>query len=88
MLTSVDGSEYLLETTTFEGREIAGLNVRFDLPITAASDALELRIRSVARSTRADGASKLRLSIYNPVDQRFDTAVEITPGDTAQHTLW
>lgn len=84
MLTAVDGSEYLVNTTTFEDRQIAGINLKFELPLAQASDMLELRVRSVARATRGDGTSRLRMSIYNPVDGRFDTVVEQAPGTTAQ----
>ncbi len=87
MLVSADASEYLVETTTFDGREIAGINVKFDLPVTAATDVLELRVRSVARSTRIDASSRLRMSIYNPVDQRFDTCVELAPSTTGVQTM-
>jgi dipeptidyl aminopeptidase/acylaminoacyl peptidase len=85
-LTAVDGQEYDLTTATSEGREIAGINVRFDLPVLAAVDVLELRVRLVARSSRAGGDSVLRTSIYNPVDGRFDTAVEL-PASTSATTL-
>jgi len=47
-------------------REIEGINVRFDLPVLAAVNVLELRVRLVARSSRAGGDSILRTSIYNP----------------------
>ncbi|MCA3009178.1 MAG: PD40 domain-containing protein [Phycisphaerales bacterium] len=75
-LRDADGDEYLLTTATIDGREIAGINVRFDLPVAAAADALELRVRIRLRSSRADGDAILRTSFYNPVDERFDTAVE------------
>lgn len=75
-LVSADGEEYLLTTTGSDDREIAGINVRFDLPVVAATDVLELRVRSVARSSRGGAGSRLRMSIYNPVDERFDTVVE------------
>jgi hypothetical protein len=76
MLRAVDGDEYQLTTTTVDGREIAGINVRFDLPV-AAEDVLELRVRIRLRVDRADGDSMLRTSLYNPVDERFDTVVEL-----------
>jgi hypothetical protein len=75
MLRAVDGDEYQLTTTTVDGREIAGINVRFDLPV-AAEDVLALRVRIRLRVDRADGDSMLRTSLYNPVDERFDTVVE------------
>lgn len=83
-LAAVDGSEFRIVTTTFDGREVAGINCRFDLPVPAATDLVELRIRAVARSTRDGGDSVLRMSIYNPVDERFDTAVEIPAASTAR----
>lgn len=85
-LQSADGDEFVVVTETLDGREVAGINVRFTLPIAAATDVLELRIRAVARSTRAGGDSVLRMSIYNPVDERFDTAFE-TPAATTARTM-
>lgn len=82
-LTAADGDEYEVTTATVEGREIAGLNVRFDLPVAAATDVQELRVRLVLRASRAGGDSQLRTSIYNPLDQRFDTAVELPAATTA-----
>lgn len=74
-LRTADGDEYLLTTTTVDGREIAGINVRFDLPV-AAEDVDGLRVRIRLRADRGDGDSLLRTSLYNPVDERFDTVVE------------
>lgn len=85
-LVGVDGDEFVVWTQTLEGREIAGINCRFDLPVAAAEDVLELRVRAVAHTDRADGDAKLRMSIYNPVDERFDTVVEL-PGATTPQTL-
>ena len=86
-LVDVDGSEYELTTATSAGREVAGINVRFDLPVVAATDVLELRVSATARSTRIGGDSMLRMSLYNPVDERFDTVVERTPTATTAQTL-
>ncbi len=86
-LTAEDGQEYALTTTTIDGREIAAINVRFDLPVTAATDVLELRVRLLARASRIDGDSVLRSSIYHPVDERFDTAVELEPSGINLQTL-
>ncbi len=85
-LVAEDGDEVAVLTANFEGREIAGINCRFDLPVLLATSVLELQVRVVARSTRADGDSVLRLSIYNPLDERFDTAVEL-PAATATRVL-
>jgi len=74
-LRAADGDEYLLTTTTVDGREIAGINVRFDLPVPA-EDVIALRVRIRLRADRGDGDSLLRTSLYNPVDERFDTVVE------------
>lgn len=82
-LASVDGDEYLLTTASIEGREVAGINVRFDLPVTASTAVQELRVRIVARTSRGGGTSLLRTSIYNPLDERFDTAVELPAATTA-----
>lgn len=86
-LVAIDDDEFRILSATIDGREVAGINCRFDLPVSEATDTLELRIRAVARATRVGGDSTLRMSIYNPVDERFDTAVEIVPANTASHTL-
>jgi Tol biopolymer transport system component len=86
-LTAEDGQEYALTTTTIDGREIAAINVRFDLPVPAATDVLELRVRLLARASRINGDSVLRSSIYNPVDERFDTVVELAPSSPSLQTL-
>lgn len=83
-LAATDGNEFRIVTTAFDGREVAGINCRFDLPVPAAIDVVELRIRAVARATRSDGDSVLRMSIYNPVDERFDTAVEVAAATDAR----
>ncbi len=85
-LATADGDEYIVTTTTIAGREVAGINVVFDLPVTTATDVLELQVTLVARSTRSGGDSLLRSSIYNPLDERFDTVVEI-PAATSATTL-
>lgn len=87
-LASADGDEFLLTTATDgDGGEVAGINCRFDLPVVDAAEALELRARVVARSSRVGGGSVLRVSLYNPVDERFDTAVELAPASTDPQTL-
>ena len=78
-----DGDALVVWTGTFDLREVAGINCRYDLPVAAAEDVLELRVRAVARTTRADGDAVLRMSIYNPVDERFDTVVERAATDTS-----
>ncbi len=82
-LRDADGDEYLLTTTTSDGREIAGINVRFDLPVAEAAELVELRVRIRLRCSRADGDAQVRTSLYNPVDERFDTVVERPASTTA-----
>jgi hypothetical protein len=86
-LAAADGAEFVVWTETLEGREIAGINCRFDLPVTVAEDLLELRVRAVARTTRAGQDAVLRMSIYNPVEQRFDIVVEQAANDTTAQTM-
>jgi hypothetical protein len=86
-LVAADGDELVVATVTFDRRELAGINCRFDLPVVRADDTLELHVRAIARVGRSDGDSVLRMSIYNPVDERFDTVVELAPGGTAARTL-
>lgn len=82
-LAEADGDAFALATATSAGREVAAISVRFDLPVDAATDVLALHVRLVARTTRAGAGSWLRSSIYNPVDERFDTAVELPAATTA-----
>jgi hypothetical protein len=86
-LVDADGDEFELTTKTFDLREVAGINCRFDLPVPAANDVLTLAVRVVLRVSRIDGDSKLRLSLYNPVESRSDTVVELSPGATTAQTL-
>jgi hypothetical protein len=82
-LTAADGEEFRVQTATYNGQEIAGINCKFDLPVLRADDVLELRVRVLARAMRIGGNTALRVAIYNPVDERFDTAVELAPGSTS-----
>lgn len=86
-LASADGDEYEVFTETSDGHEVAGISCRFDLPVAAPEDVLELRVRAIARTDRIGGDTQLRMSIYNPVDERFDTAVERAPTSTAAQTM-
>jgi hypothetical protein len=90
-LAAADDDEFVVLTgTTVDGgstREVAGLRARFDLPVANATDVLELRVRAVARTSRAGSGSVLRLSIHNPVDERFDTVVELPVAATTASTL-
>ncbi len=86
-LVGADDDELRVATQTFENHEVAGINCRFDLPVALAADVLELRVRAVARVLRTGGDTALRMSIYNPVDERFDTAVELAPQDTSAQTM-
>lgn len=87
-LAASDGDEFTVTTaTTAENREVAGINCRFDLPVERATDVLALQIRSSARVLRPGAGAMLRMSIYNPVDERFDTAAELPAADTNLRTL-
>jgi hypothetical protein len=86
-LQDADGREYVVTTATIDGREVAGINLRFDLPVAAVTDIVDYRVRILARSTRVGGDSALRTSLYNPVDERFDTVVERVPANTDLQTL-
>lgn len=85
-LRAADSRELVLVTTTFEDHEIAGINCKFTLPLPV-DDVLALQVTVVARVTRVGGDTALRATIYNPVDERFDTVVELAPGDTGARTL-
>jgi dipeptidyl aminopeptidase/acylaminoacyl peptidase len=86
-LAEVDGEEYALTTATVDGREIAGISLRFDVPVAAPEDVLAYDVRIVARASRAGAGSVLRSSLYNPVEERFDTVVELEPSGTGAQTL-
>ena len=86
-LVSADGDTFRLNTETVDGREVAGASLRFTLPVTAATDVLEVRVRALCRTSRSDGDSVLRMSIYNPVDERFDTVVERSAAGTGMQTM-
>jgi hypothetical protein len=86
-LASADGDEFTVYTATSGSREIAGINCRYELPVANAEDMAEVRVRATARVARADAGSVLRMSIYNPVDERFDIVFEQPVTDTAAHTM-
>jgi len=86
-LTADDDNELYLRTAASGERNVAGITCTFALPVDAAEDLLELRVRALARATRVDGDSLFRISVFNPSDSRFDTAVEWTPTDTGQQEL-
>lgn len=86
-LMSQDSDEFTVFTATSGNREIAGINCRFELPLPSAEDMAEVRIKATARVSRGDAGSVLRMSIYNPVDERFDTAFEQPVADTIAHTM-
>ncbi|HZN38412.1 MAG TPA: hypothetical protein VFD82_06390 [Planctomycetota bacterium] len=86
-LTSADGEEFRVQTATYNEQEIAAINCKFELPVLRAEDVLELRIRVLARAMRVGGNTALRVAIYNPVDERFDTAVELAPVSTTLQTM-
>lgn len=86
-LAAVDGAELRVGTAPNDNHQVAGINCRFDLPVVLPEDVVELRIRAVARVLRTGGDTALRMSIYNPVDERFDTAVEMQPLDTNAVTM-
>ncbi len=86
-LASLDGEEVVVRTAASDGRQVGGVNVRFDLPTDDATNVLEVRVQVVARLARSGGDSVLRLSIYNPVDERFDTVVEQLVADGTARQL-
>lgn len=86
-LSDDDDFEYYVRTSTNNDREIAGLNCRFDLPVAEPEDVLEMRVRCVVRASRIDSTSVFRISLRNLTDNRYDTAVELTPTSTNEHTL-
>ncbi|MCR9245295.1 MAG: hypothetical protein NXI31_09705 [bacterium] len=79
-----DGSAYALRTRRTANSEVAGVTCTYALPIDDGLDVLGYRIRASARVSRTGGESALRISLYNPVDGRFDTAVEVEPATTTE----
>jgi hypothetical protein len=86
-LAAADGQELVVATMAFNGREVAGVNLRFQLPVAAADDVLALRLEVQMRASRADGDSMLRISLYDPVEGRYDVVGELAPGGTNLRTL-
>ena len=86
-LSDDDDFEYYLATRTIDGREIAGINCRFELPVEQPEDVLEVQVRCVVRSSRIDGDSLFRISLRNLSDNRYDTVVEWTPTSTGEQTM-
>lgn len=82
-----DDFEYYLATATINDREVAGLNCRFNLPVTEPEDVLEFRVRCVVRASRIGGDSVFRISLRNLTDNRYDTVVELSPTSTGEQTM-
>jgi hypothetical protein len=85
-LANEDADEFLVLSTPNAGRQIAGINCRLDLPLADATSLAEFDVRVRARLSRASADTFLRLSLYNPVDARFDTVVEFAPTSTSLQT--
>ncbi|MCA8978222.1 MAG: PD40 domain-containing protein [Planctomycetes bacterium] len=86
-LASEDGHEFVLRTNTSSTRQVAGISCVFTLPLDDPLDVLELRVRAIASIGRVGGDSALRMSVHNPTESRFDTAVEIEPESTGLHEM-
>ncbi len=86
-LVAEDGNAYALRTRSTNNHETAGMECRFTLPVDDALDVAQLQIRAALRTTRIGGDTELRISLYNPVESRFDTAVELAPTSTTQNTI-
>ena len=82
-----DGDEYYVRTISSDGRQIAGVNVRLELPVAVPEDVYELRVRVRARVSRVDGAPVIRMSLRNLADNRYDTVIELTPTSTSEQEV-
>jgi len=77
-----DATPVIVATTTFQEREVAGVNINTRIPPDVDPvDVLEVRVRIVAAARRFGGDSVLRATLRNHVERRFDTVVERTPTD-------
>lgn len=81
-----DGVALGLATEPFQGREVAGLNVRVRLPVAKPEDVLALEIQVSAALTRADGDTAFRVSVFNAPARRQDTVIEAKPAPTSLTT--
>jgi hypothetical protein len=82
-----DGNEFYLRTTESSSRQIAGINCRLDLPIEEPRDMHAVRVTAIARVSRINEDSVLRMSLRNLSDNRYDTVVELTPSGTSDQTM-
>lgn len=86
-LRTADGQEVRVRTATSDGRQVAGISLRLDLPTDSAENLATLDVEVAARALRAGAGCRLRVSLYNPVDERFDTVAEREVADTTLRTL-
>ncbi|MFM1873266.1 MAG: hypothetical protein RL398_2688 [Planctomycetota bacterium] len=86
-LRSTDGEEVRVRTASADGRQVAGISLRLDLPTDDAENVAYFDVEIAARALRAGAGCYLRASLYNPVDERFDTVVEREVSDTNLRTL-
>lgn len=86
-LSEDDGNEYYLETADGAQGQVAGIDCRFNLPIDEPEDLFDVRVRALVRASDIAGSSVFRISVRNLTDNRYDTAVELTPTSTGVQTM-
>lgn len=86
-LSDDDDNEFYLQTAESGNRQIAALNMRWDLPIETPEDMHEVQVKAIVQASRVDGDSVFRMSIRNLTDNRYDTVVELTPTGTSEQML-
>ena len=85
--TDGDNDEIRIRTRTFQGREIASIWVRQPLPIPNAERLAIVEGEVVASLDTVREDSALRITVYNVIQERFDTVAELEPRTTGPQTL-
>lgn len=84
---SGDNDELRIRTRTFQGREIASIWVRQPLPIPSAERLAIVEGEIIASLDTVREDSALRITVYNVVQERFDTVAEFEPKTAGPQTL-
>jgi dipeptidyl aminopeptidase/acylaminoacyl peptidase len=81
-----DGAALAIRSERSDDRDVAAIWTRWELPITNAADVGAVHVSVTAALGALAPGRLLRIAVYNAVEERFDTIVELEPADTALRT--
>lgn len=78
-LRAADGNALIMATVPFDERERAGINLRLPLGLADPTELFALKIRIRSAISRPDPDAVLRVTLYSPLTDRFETVLERSP---------